>query len=67
MSADPTEQARKERINEINADSLEREALEDKYGQVWNTEEMTKDFSVSGFMAPYVVVHRKADGKRGTL
>lgn len=44
-----------------------RAALEAKYGQLWDTEEMTAEFSVQGFMAPMVGVTRKSDGVRGTL
>lgn len=36
-------------------------------GQTWTTEELTKDFEVLGFMAPYVVVRRRSDGKKGSL
>ena len=33
----------------------------------WNTQELSRDFTVHGFMAPFVVVTRKADGVKGTL
>lgn len=33
----------------------------------WNTQELQEDFEVIGFLAPFVVVKRKADGVRGTL
>lgn len=67
--SDPTESVRRERLAEINSDpDLEsREALEAKYGQVWNTEELARDFTVTGFMAPLVVVRRKSDGVVGSL
>lgn len=67
MSSDPTEGVRRLMVAEINAEQAERTALEAKYGQVWNTSELTTDFDVQGFMAPFVVVKRKADGKRGSL
>ena len=35
--------------------------------QTWTTEQLREDFEVDGFMAPYVVVRRKSDGKRGSL
>jgi hypothetical protein len=44
-----------------------REALEAEVGQVWNTEELTTEFEVTGFSAPYVIVKRKADGVTGSL
>jgi hypothetical protein len=64
---DATEATRREMTAEINAEEAERKALEDKYGQVWNTKELTQDFEVEGFGAPMVVVRRKADGVRGSL
>lgn len=36
-------------------------------GQKWTTAQLQQDFTVVGFAAPYVVVVRKSDGKRGTL
>jgi hypothetical protein len=38
-----------------------------KYGQVWNTDELARDFEVLGFLAPYVAVRRKADAQVGSL
>jgi hypothetical protein len=64
---DPTEQLRRERIVEITAEAGCREALEARYGQVWTTAELTRDFAVIGFAAPLVVVRRKLDGKKGSL
>jgi hypothetical protein len=52
---------------EINAAPGSREALEAQHGQVWDTQELGQDFTVEGFMAPYVVVRRKSDGQRGSL
>lgn len=64
---DPTEPLRRSQLAEINATPGSREALEAKYGQVWNTEELARDFEVTGFLAPYVVVRRKADSQVGSL
>jgi hypothetical protein len=64
---DPTESIRRERIAEINANPGSREALEAQYGQVWNTDQLSDDFEVVGFMAPLVVVRRRADGVKGSL
>ena len=33
----------------------------------WTTQELTAEFSVHGFLAPFVSVTRKADGVKGTL
>ena len=65
--SDPTEAIRRQEVAEINADPGSREALEAKYGQVWDTKELGVDFDVLGFMAPYVVVRRKSDGAKGSL
>jgi hypothetical protein len=64
---DETEQVRRQMVDKINAEPGSREALEAQYGQVWNTEELTRDFTVEGFAAPFVVVVRKADGKKGSM
>lgn len=64
---DPTESLRRTQLAEINATPCAREALATKYDQVWNTEELARDFDVVGFLAPYVVVRRKADRQLGSL
>ena len=64
---DPTEPIRRAQLMEINTTPGSREALEAKLGQVWNTEELARDFEVLGFLAPYVVVRRKADAQLGSL
>ena len=51
----------------INRNPEGREALETAYGQVWNTEELRRDFEVLSFMAPYVVVIRLSDSMLGSL
>lgn len=33
----------------------------------WDTTELQRDYEVLGFAAPYVVVRRKSDGKKGSL
>jgi hypothetical protein len=33
----------------------------------WNNEELSRDFQVIGFIAPFVVVVRKSDGAKGSL
>lgn len=70
--SDETELLRKMRQMELNKTGRETEQgrrtrLEKEYGQVWNTEEMCRDFETLGFMSPYVVVTRKSDGKKGSL
>ena len=36
-------------------------------GQAWTTEELTREFEVLGFAAPFVVVRRRSDGVTGSL
>ena len=64
---DPTEEARRERLAEINAEPGSREALVAQHGQVWDAQQLAQDFEVIGFLAPLVVVRRKADGVKGSL
>jgi hypothetical protein len=65
--SDPTEAIRRERLAEINAVPGSQEALEAEHGRVWDTQQLAHDFEVIGFMAPLVVVRRKADGVKGSL
>ena len=63
MTADPASQARRDMIESgqpaagLAADS----------GRRWTTGEMTREFEVIGFAAPFVVVRRRSDGQVGTL
>ena len=66
-STDPTEDARRALVAEINCDLAERATLETRYGRVWNTAELANEFEVLGFAAPFVVVKRKGDNKMGSL
>jgi hypothetical protein len=54
-------------VSEINGGTSSRDVLEKEHGQVWDTEELSRDFEVTGFMAPFVVVMRKSDGVIGSL
>jgi hypothetical protein len=70
---DETEEIRRARLAEIASavesqdTSSERRRLEGQYGQVWDTAQLAMDFEVLGFMAPYVVVRRRADERKGSL
>lgn len=33
----------------------------------WTTAQLQEEFTVLGFMAPYIVVQRNSDGKKGSL
>jgi hypothetical protein len=40
---------------------------EEPEGETWDTEALRRDFEVTGFSAPYVVVKRRSDGAVGSL
>lgn len=65
--SDSTETLRMERLVELNCEPGSREALETQHGSVWTTDELRRDFSVVGFMAPFCVVIRNEDGVRGSV
>jgi hypothetical protein len=65
--SDETEAIRRQQLVQINANPGSREELEAAHGQVWDTQELARDFTVLGFMAPYCVVQRKLDGQKGSL
>ncbi len=64
---DPTESTRRAMVAQLAADPGPRERLEAEHGQVWNTDQLCAEFTVLGFLAPYVVVVRKVDGVKGSL
>ena len=64
---DPTETTRRTLVREINREPGSRQALEARHGNVWNTQELSRDFDVIGFAAPFVVVRRKSDQSKGSL
>ena len=58
-----------------NTESFRREMLETNQPHVdlahaekrWTTAELSAEFEVIGFMAPFVAVRRKSDGVKGSL
>jgi hypothetical protein len=64
---DDTEYVRRALVDALNSNPDERAELMARYGEVWSTEQLRADFEVVGFMAPLVVVVRKATGEKGTL
>ncbi len=64
---DPTEQARRVRLTEINGQPGSREALQAEYGCVWDAAQLAEEFEVIGFLAPLVAVRRRSDGVKGSL
>jgi hypothetical protein len=68
MNDDELERMRKDVLVEVNENKAkDRADAESKFGTVWNTEELQQDFDILGFLAPFVVVYRKSDGKKGSL
>jgi hypothetical protein len=63
---DPTEAARRQMVESGQPYEDARQAMVNDEA-TWTTEELSRDFEVVGFMAPFVVVKRKSDGKKGTL
>ena len=64
---DATENIRRALVDRITSESTSRDALELRYGQVWDTEQLQADFDVIGFAAPLVIVKSKSTGQRGTM
>jgi hypothetical protein len=64
LGADPTEQDRRALIPQMP--HLAQQEL-DAGRPVWDTDAMRAEFTVTGFLAPFVTVTRKADGQKGTL
>ena len=70
---DETENVRREMVQEINSSvssddpNTERARLEQIYGRVWNTAELSEQFKVIGFMAPFVAVEDRNTGVLGSL
>jgi hypothetical protein len=61
------EQLRRRAQIRVNEAAAQRAVLEARHGQVWDTDEMDRDFEGLQFQAPYFVVRRKADGVLGSL
>ncbi len=66
-SIDPTEGIRRALLLRVNSEPAERSVLEARHGQVWSAAELSNDFEVLGFAAPFVVVRGKAHRKLGSL
>ena len=72
---DETEGIRRAMVANINGavesddKATERARLEEIYGQgkVFDTDQVREQFEVLSFMAPFVMVRRKSDNKRGTM
>jgi hypothetical protein len=65
-ATEPTEPFRRLRLAELSP-GVARDELERRHGQTWDPKELAAAFRVIGFMAPFVVVRRRADGRLGSL
>jgi hypothetical protein len=61
------QQERRNYVEIINAQPKERAELEERWGQVWDTAQLSTDFGVIGFMSPMVKVFRRLDGVKGHM
>lgn len=54
---------------ESTDEDKERARLVEKYGadNVWDTDELSRNFEAIGFMAPFCVVRRKSDDVKGSV
>lgn len=64
---DDTEVLRRTMVQAINSGDNTRATLEEKYGKVWDTEQMQAEFQALGFAAPFIIVQERATGKKGSL
>ncbi len=67
MESKETENARRQLAGELNAVPKGRAELEAEHGEVWNLDELQRDFEIKGFLAPFVVVKRRGDGVVGSV
>ena len=64
---DPTESTRRALVAQTNANATARKELEERHGEVFDSDEVREQFTVTGFAAPFMVVVRKADNLKGSL
>ena len=69
---DITEPIRRVMVEVLNSsvpddETAARLDLEKEYGPVWDTTELSRDFEVLGFMAPFVIARRLADNAKGSM
>lgn len=68
MTEDDLESMRRQMWKQLNEQRVkDKIEAEEKFGIVWDTQELQRDYTVIGFLAPFVVVYRKSDGKKGSL
>ncbi len=56
-----------EAVRRVMIDAKIPEADLAEAGQRWDTDALRQEFEVTGFLAPFVMVRRRADGVKGSL
>lgn len=66
---DTTEPIRRKIEQAINTTPFTLERIRELYGILdsWTTEELQQNFTVQGFLSPFVMVARKSDGQTGLV
>lgn len=64
---DDTKILRQRLTTSLNARLRERADLAAQCREVWDADELRRDFEVLGFLAPFVRVRRRSDGVEGML
>lgn len=64
---DDTELLRQQLTARLNARARDRADLASQYGEVWDGDEVRRDFEILGFLAPFVRVRRPTDDVEGLL
>lgn len=54
-------------VRDINSAHADRSDLIAKYGQVWNLEQLSCEFHILAFSAPFVIVRRRVDECVGSV
>lgn len=67
--SDKVEVLRRKHLRTLNEElfCMNKNEARYRYGDVWDTEELARDFEVIGFLAPFVAVRRKSDNRTGSL
>ena len=67
LRPEESESARMRKIIEVNPEAGSRAALEEQYGQVWTMDEVTAQFEITSFLAPYVYAVERKTGRKVRL
>lgn len=64
---DPTEGIRRKLTSIINAGALTKEQFAEHGIEALTTEEVAREYEITGFAAPLVAARRRSTGERGSL